>query len=238
MNRVQNRIFENMFGRYDEVHYKVLWHVANSLGDVYRSFHDLSYYVRGDFLRCLQALEACYDALEDGDTKRLALNAFIRLILSESDIDLGISWQPPIFVRSGAGLLDIHLVNEPLRWLSDPKYKTVYEPFEKGLGHFLEAGKKHQLLQDVITDMYESLEALSKLLTGRPNKDLSANAELFISSVKASPEYKEILKEYVSYANKFRHAADPTATKPTLSPAEVESFIYLTGIFIRLGLQK
>ena len=142
----------------------------------------------------------------------------------------------PIFVRTGAMLLDLHLVNEPLRWLSDPKYTAVYTPFEKGLGHFLESANKPQLLQDVITDMYESVEALSKITIGRSNRDLSANAELFVSAIKASTEYKAILKDYVSYANRFRHAASDLTPRPALTDTEVESFIYLTGLFIRLAM--
>lgn len=94
------------------------------------------------------------------------------------------------------------------------------------------------LLADVVTDMYESVEALSKIVTGRDSKDLSANAELFVRSINASAHYKQILKDYISYANEFRHAAKQGAVRPQLSPREVESFVYLTGVFIRLAVQK
>jgi hypothetical protein len=54
--------------------------------------------------------------------------------------------------------------------------------------------------------------------------------------VNASADYKVLLKDYIDYANKFRHAAKEGTPKPALSPKEVESFIYLTGIFIRLAM--
>jgi len=53
--------------------------------------------------------------------------------------------------------------------------------------------------------------------------------------VKASDEYKKLLKAYIEYANEFRHAAEEGTPKPALSPAEVESFVYMTGVFIRLA---
>ena len=84
--------------------------------------------------------------------------------------------------------------------------------------------------------MYEALEALGKIVTNR-DKDLSANAELFLKKLGVSEAYKKLLKEYISYANKFRHAADTSVPKPNLSTAEVESFIYLTGVFVRLAIQ-
>ena len=84
--------------------------------------------------------------------------------------------------------------------------------------------------------MYEAVEALAKIVTGRPNKDLSANAELFISKVKASDHYKKLLKEYIAYANEFRNAEQGPGTRPVASRAEVESFVYLSGLFIRLAV--
>ena len=82
----------------------------------------------------------------------------------------------------------------------------------------------------------EALEALAKIVTSRPDKDLSANRELFLSKVNASDEYKQLLKGYIDYANRFRHAAREGQRRPELSPKEVESFVYLTGVFIRLAM--
>jgi hypothetical protein len=239
INRVRNYVFKNFLELYssdgsDRV--QIRWRVANALGEEYKEIWDLNYYIRNDFYRCLQAIEASYQVLDT--SKKRQLDLLIKIVFSETEIDLGINWQPPAFVRTGARLLDTHLVNEPLRWLSAQKFRTVREPFEKGLSHFLESERKPHLLSDVITDMYESLEALSKVVTGRDTKDLSSNAELFIKTVKASEYYKQILKDYIAYANQFRHAAKQDGIRPKLSLAEVESFVYLTGLFIRLATQS
>ena len=138
----------------------------------------------------------------------------------------------------GARLLDERLVNDQLRWLSDPKYSAVYGPFEEGFSHFLETEKKSQLLAVLITAMYEALEVLAKIVTGRPNKDLSANAETLMSRVKASDHYKKLLKDYIAYANEFRHAEQGGKPRPSISRAEAESFVYSTALFIRLVIQR
>ena len=92
-----------------------------------------------------------------------------------------------------------------------------------------------ELLADTITDMYEALEALAKIVVGN-DKDLSGNQEQLISKLGVSNEYKPILKGYISLANEFRHAAEKGQAKNLPSSKEVESFIYLTGTFLRLAL--
>jgi hypothetical protein len=140
-------------------------------------------------------------------------------------------------IQPGAFLLDSGLVNKSLRWLAAPQYKTVYQPLEKGLSHYRESVKKPERLADVVTDIYEAMEALAKIVSGK-SKDLSANSELFISKVGGSEHHKVMLKAYIAYANDFRHAADPKLGRPIPSPIEVENFIYLTGLFIRFAIEK
>ena len=237
LNRAGNLIFdaflEDIIDR--PVYQMIRWRVAMDLGEIHTDIQ-LKHYA-GAFYKCLQVIETAYRVLSDEDHEKAEmLDGFVRGILDEGDDELGIVWQDGIFTRAGARLLDEELINTSLHWLSKPKFKNVYEPFAKGLCHFLSSEKRPELLYDVITDMYESVEALSKLVTGRPRKDLSANAELFIKQVNASPNYKVLLKDYISYANDFRHALEENRVRPRLEIQEVESFIYLTGLFIRLAM--
>jgi hypothetical protein len=124
---------------------------------------------------------------------------------------------------------------ESLKWLREKNYRTVLAPFEKGLEHLLRARAKAELLSDVVTDSYEALEALGKILTGK-DKTLDANRELFLSKVNASDEYKRILHQYCEYAHNFRHGAIDPTKKPSITYSEAESFVYLTGIFLRLAI--
>lgn len=71
------------------------------------------------------------------------------------------------------------------------------------------------------------------------NKDLSGNQEKFVSKLGLPNSYKRMLKEYIGYANQLaRHAKDSQKHPYKIPPSEAESFIYLTGLFIRLAIQK
>jgi hypothetical protein len=236
VNRAYNRIFYKFYYDLDEdERYTIHLEIVSALGDKYLSNKNLEYHIGDDFYLNLLALETLYQSLDHYDQESCAM--LIKLLVHESEIDLGIRWTNGRFIRSGAKLLDDKLVNDVIHWLHENKYSSVLTPFEKGLNHFLHSDKRPELLSDVITDMYEALEALSKIITKRPKKDLSANRELFLSKIKASDAYKKILAEYINYANEFRHALEEGRNKPTISQHEVESFIYLTGLFIRLAIQ-
>jgi hypothetical protein len=236
VNRAYNRIFYKF---YYDLHqgkrYIIHLEIVSALGDKYLNHKNLKDHIGDDFYRNLLALETIYKCLDHYD--REPCDMLIKLLMDESEIDLGVRWTNGRFIRSGAKLLDDKLVNDVIHWLQENKYSSVLTPFEKGLNHFLHSDKRPELLTDVITDMYEALEALSKIITKRPKKDLSSNRELFLSKIKASDAYKKILSEYINYANEFRHALEEGRNKPSISQHEVESFIYLTGLFIRLSIQ-
>ena len=179
----------------------------------------------------MRALEALYDHPGTKPRADIAL----KRILADSEVDLGIRWHDGQFLPAGAPLLDERLINDVLGCLSSHEYQGVREPFDKGLDHFLHSMKKPELLADVVTDMYEAIEALAKIVTRR-DKDLSSNAEAFISKVKLSDGYKPMLKEYIAYANDIRHAGKKGQPKPSLPRKEVEGFVYQTGLFIRLAV--
>jgi len=231
--RFVNRAHNLVFGDLDDDEFTKS-QIATALGEKYEELEKIEEIIQDDFHNTLKGLEMVFHFSDD--PYKSDVEKAIRMILHESEIDLGIKWENGRFIPSGAKMLDEKLVNESLRWLSDKKYESVLDPFSKGLEHFVHVGKRPELLLDVITDMYEALEALTKIVTGR-DKDLSANAELFIKELGVSESYKKILKDYISYANEFRHAQKEGRKRPKVSIAEVESFMYLTGVFIRLATQ-
>lgn len=236
VNRAYNRVFYNLFySLSDNTRSYVHQEIASALGKKFYFHLSLEKQIGDDYFDNLIALETFYHSVDKYN--RNSISKLIEQLLKESEVDLGVRWENGRFIKSGAKLLDDKLVNSVLHWLRDKKYSSVLEPFEKGLNHFLHSDKRPELLADVVTDMYEALEALSKIITNRPKKDLSANRELFISNVKASSEYKEILEKYINYANKFRHALEEGKNKPEIYHREAESFMYLTGTFIRLAIQ-
>ena len=240
VNRVHNEIYSAFALNvvHHGYHHDIGRLVASHLGDRYSSPY-LTNFVGDAFERNLEAIEGLYIALErvsPGSSYRRQLSELVGQILQSAETDLGVTWREGVFYPSGAQLLDERLANDPLHWLRAQKYQTVVQPFEKGLRHLLDARKRPELAEDVVTDLYESLEALAKIVTGRAQKDLSANQELFLAEVNASEGYKRILKEYVAYANGFRHAKEQGKPRPKISIEEAESFVYLTGVFVRLAI--
>ena len=240
INRIFNKVFDKaLLLLHSEAaldYPDLLFAVANVFGERVDQVLDLKAYIGGDFYRCLMAVEAVHKYLRHPEYKN-AISSIVLGILEQSEVDLGIEWRDGLFVPRGAGYLDDKLVKEPLKWLSEPKYKTVHDPFEKGLRDFLKSQNDAEELPHVVGDMYEAMEALAKIVCHRHDKDLSGNRELFLMEVKASQEYKQLLKDYIEYANHFRHATAPGKPKPRLSSREVESFIYMTGLFIRLAME-
>jgi hypothetical protein len=239
VNRAHNRIFEQFYNGLLAEHYceQVYRTVGHHLGKVPDFGYSFSYQIGNNFGDVLQAIEAIYEVVS---TVRRDLvgefNGFVKLVLESSEVDLGIRWRPPHFYPAGAEELDQALVNENLQWLRKAGYESVVKPFEKGLRHLMESHKHPELRADVITDMYEALEAVAKKATGK-DLDLAKNND-FIDTVKASNEYKKMLANYIGYANRFRHAVKETTPRPALSERETESFVYLTGVFIRLAMPK
>jgi hypothetical protein len=242
VNRVINKVDQDlgyleqpiMSGHYQEATYNA----AIKLGVKYSQYFPFSHYASHNFHNCLIALEAIYEVFVAKSSREAEnLSNLIQYAISLSETDLGIEWRDGVFWPSGAKLLDEALVNENLKWLADKGYQDVLVPFEKGLRHFLEATQKPERLGDTVTDVYEAVEALAKRVTGR-DRDLSENAELFISKLKLSEHYKKMLKDYIEYANDYRHAAKLGKEKKPLLRNEVEAFIYTSGLYIRLAVQQ
>ncbi len=191
-----------------------------------------------EFLQTLKVIEAMYRSNVFMHRWQDRVDSFVSDILEEAETDLGIAWREGEFIRRGAALLDEALVDGPLHWLRQKGYKAVLDPFEKGLQILLEVHLQDQPqgLSDVVTDMYEALEAMAKIVTGRSELTLDANREALVQKVGASQEYRRMLKEYVEYAHRFRHAPSDKRPRPQLSYPEVESFVYLTGVFLRLAM--
>jgi len=245
VNRVQNFIFEDFLERpeYENVRYQIERDILTILGDRVPSseYMPKSFTQRlgSGYYRNLQAVEALWSLLLEGADRRHrdAINDLVDAILGLSEIDLAISWRDGSFVPTGAKLLDEALVNDPLDFLRNARLESVVAPFEKALRHLLEARKEPHLLADAVTDAYEAVEAMAKVTTER-DRDLSANRELFLQKIGASQEYKALLKDYIDYACRFRHAASPNEAKPSISYKEAESFVYLTGLFLRLAMPE
>ena len=241
VNRVLNFLiieFPNRFDIFDEKF--VEQHICTKLGERWTEQGCLESLMGTDFDKCLRAMEALFTKplFNNHPGYRQVAQDGVTAILHDMEIDIGIRWENGHFLPAGAPSLDHALVTDPLNLLNVPEYKGISTAFQKGLDHYLHSTKKPELLSDVITDMYEALEATAKVICDN-DWDLSRNRETMISKLKLSDYYKQMLRDYIEYANKLhRHAGEKGQPKPLPSRRETEAFVYLTGLFIRLALAK
>ncbi len=239
IRRMYNLIFEAFYKTLDgSLQKDIKFNVATAYGHSFNSTYSLEHQLKNKTLvDLLHAVEIIYELVDS--KQQMELEKKIDALFRFSEMDPGFRWEEGKFFQTGAESLDDALINETLRWLSDEKYSTVLEPYSKGLMHFLEADKKPKVLADVITDMHEALEAMTNIVIGPKNKrSLSGNRDSFIKKLNVSDKYKKLLSVYAEFTNTFRHAEDPEKPRPKITKTEVESLIYVTGIFLRLGIES
>ena len=154
--------------------------IAYTLGEQYFPRKPVYYFTQDDFIRTLQAIETFWHVLRLNHWDTAEFERIVSMLITESEANLSIYWKNGKFLKEGAPVLDQKLVNDVLGWLESSRFDSVVGPFEKGLKHLLDSERRPELRPDVITDMYEALEALAKIITSRPDRDLSANRELFL----------------------------------------------------------
>ena len=209
-------------------------HICQKLGERWSGWGCLETCIGNNFDSCLRAVEALYSHPNHVDQA----DEIAKSILEETEIDIGIRWDKGRFLPSGSPVLDKALVDDVLGLIQSPASQGINQAFTKGLHHLLNSFKKPELLSDVVADMYEALEALAKIVCGN-DKDLSANREALVSKLNLSENYKQIMKQFIEYANELhRHAGERGQVKPAPVRREVEAFMYFTGLVIRLALSK
>ena len=137
--------------------------------------------VQNEFTSLLSMLEELNRLLE-GFGGQAKLSKSIESEIANADEDLGVRWRGGKFYLAGARILDDKLVNDPLDWLRSRGLSTVHEPFEKSLRHLFESRKDKSLLEDAVTNAYNALEAMAKVVCGN-DKLFPANRERFIDAL-------------------------------------------------------
>jgi len=141
---------------------------------------------------------------------------------------LGIRWKDGLFYPSGAEELDRPLVEETLTWLDVcPNERKDYR---KALEYYA-AGDS---LGDVVKSCYCALEGTARRIL-KNEKTLDNNKDEILKRVGLSDGWKAMLATYIKYAHDFRHAS---ASRHTITKAEAEACLYMTGLLIRLIIES
>ena len=195
---------------------------------------------RNDFLRCLHLIELIYiyahgklssdNVSEKANAKSIVnhINIKIPELIDKSEVNLNILWKTGKFYPAGAKILDQKLVVDVLDWLND--YPEAKGDFDKSLKAYMSG--RHE---DAVSDCYKCLEGFVRKYLSN-SKTLDNNKEELLKKINLSQEWKGFLNSFINYANEYsRHASEK---RSKLDPYEVEAFIYLTGLIIRLCINK
>ncbi len=217
------------------------------IGTGYWSDITLETMAEGDFYKTLEVIEYCYKYLGEGRAREIydrygyntreeiiSLRNFeerMSRIILLSEGDLGIFWKSGKFYPSGAKELDEALINEVLDWLD--KYPATKKQFHIALGHYEKSIKNVSAGKDAITNSYTSVEALAKEVLGN-DKPFDKNSDALVDKLDLPKEYKNVVHYYKQLAHEYgsRHAGSNPNHK------EVEAFIYLTGLLLRLMVNE
>ncbi len=182
-----------------------------------------------DFVKTLQVLVLLYKSLNTEYQQQT--DGYIRIALVSANTDFGIRWDDGMFYPSGAGELDEKLIDENLQWLKN--YPEQATQFKTALNHFQKSTKDISARKDAITNAYSSMEGVAQLVLSN-KKNFDNNLYALMDQLSLPTQYKNIFNYYKVMANEYssRHAGTE------FSHEETEAFIYLTGILMRLSIQK
>ncbi len=131
-----------------------------------------------------------------------------------------------MFYPSGAQELDEALIEEPLKWLAN--FPNERADYLKALTGY--TGKR---LDEVIINCYLAVEGVARQILGN-EKVLDKNREELLKKIGLSQEWKGLLSNFINYANEFkRHASEK---RHDLNPVEVEGFLYMSGVILRMAI--
>ncbi|MCK4307779.1 hypothetical protein KAW50_06115 [candidate division WOR-3 bacterium] len=226
--------------KYEEIFRDICYYLGENADDRISKFNQVSNrgcphlrsLTNDDFLQTLKVLVLLYDyfwedKLKDKNQRR-QISIEIELAFSSATMDLGVTWKDGMFHPSGAKILDEKLIEDPFDWLDE--FPDEKKDFKNALSHYTKKS-----YGDVISNCYLVVEGLvRKILNNK--KTLDNNKEELFGKLEVSQSWKSLLLNYINYANEFkRHASND---RHSINTQEVEAFLYLTGLLVRLIIQN
>lgn len=158
----------------------------------------------------------------------------IKKVFEITPVDIGFLFTGETIIKKGAKELDEKLILENLTWLVN--YPNTKQLFENSLKHYL---TKHY--QDSITNAYSSLESLVKTYLNKDKRlDTDEVRNNLMKNLGLEGDWNQLLHYYCKLAHEFssRHGKKESEEKSDLPLELTEFYIYVTGTFIRLIVQK
>ncbi|MGD0235212.1 MAG: hypothetical protein ABSC55_11845 [Syntrophorhabdales bacterium] len=160
--------------------------------------------------------------------------AKVKRLFDTTPVEIGYVFAKETIIKKGAEELDEKLVLENLKWLSS--YPNARTSFQASLTRYLSKD-----YPDAITNAYSALESLSKTFLNKDKRldSTEMRAEL-IKVLGLKERWGQLLYNYSELAHEVssRHGKLEGKEPEDISPELVEFYIYLTGTFVRLIVQR
>lgn len=197
-----------------------------------------SYFTRNDFERTLLFIEVIYNyfrATREYDREQWLTDIDKAVAISlDQPISLGVSWREGKFYPEGAEEMDHKLILDVLKWLE--KYPKSQALFNNALDHYSQSLADPIKRKDVISNSFQSLEKLTKDFLQTTKDSFDNNFGELVTRLNLDKKWVTIINSYKELSKEFGRHAGRDDFIP--EKEDTEAFLYLSGLIMRLILQK
>ena len=162
------------------------------------------------------------------------INKVVKYGLNQPE-SLGVSWKDGKFYPEGVEEFDEKLISDVLKWLDGkPKIKALYE---NALDHYSQSITNTIKRKDVISNAFQAVEKLTKEFLETQKDSFDNNFNALVDKLDLDKQWNKIFNSYKELSKEFgRHAGSNHNFIP--KQEDTEAFLYLSGLIMRLILQK
>ena len=202
-------------------------------------YPSIRYFTHDDFELTLLLIEVVYSYFSTIAKDYYKKDEYIEMINSSvqiaksQPISLGVTWRGGKFYPEEAKELSEKLIYESLEWLRD--YQKVRLIFKNALDHYSKSLQDSIKRKDVISNSFQAMEELTRIFLNN-NKSFDNNFNDLVKKLKLNNHWRQILNRYKELSKEFgRH---PGRKDFIPEQSDTEAFLYLSGLIIRLILEK
>ncbi len=150
-------------------------------------------------------------------------------------VSLGISWRSGKFYPEGVEEFDEKLISDVLKWLEGkPKIQALYK---NALDNYSQSLAEPIKRKDVISNAFQAVEKFTQEFMESSKPSFDNNFNDLLKKLDIDKEWGKIFNAYKELSKEFgRHGGSDENFIP--SQEDTEAFLYLSGIILRIILQK
>ncbi len=196
-------------------------------------------FTEGNFENTLLLIEVIYDYFYNSNEYEKGswlqnIESVIQLALNQP-LSLGVTWRNGKFYPEGVEEFDEKLIEDVLKWLENNKkiqilYKNALDNYSQSLQNAIKR-------KDTISNAFQSVEKLTQEYLNSFKGSFDNNFNQLVDTLGLDKEWKKIFNSYKELSKEFgRHAGNNDNFIPSIE--DTEAFLYISGLILRLILQK